>query len=163
MQPNNFLAIKQANVAHQQVVQNVESPNLQNANTSNEQGSTPAALPPVVERTGSLRATALRNKPWLRSTGPKTPTGKTRSKLNATKHGERSAKSRAVWRELNAALRAISHYDRQQASAIDGLASAGPDTPDGAWVLRIAQELRVSDLSQELLLARFADPAHRRQ
>jgi hypothetical protein len=48
-QPGSFLAIRQANVANQQVVQNVESPNLQNANTSNEQGSGPAALPSVAE------------------------------------------------------------------------------------------------------------------
>lgn len=42
-QPGNFVAIKQANLANQQVVQNVES---QNAIASNEQGSAPA-LPPV--------------------------------------------------------------------------------------------------------------------
>jgi hypothetical protein len=45
--PGNFMAIKQANIAHQQVVQNVENP--QNEIASNEQGSARAALPPVVE------------------------------------------------------------------------------------------------------------------
>ena len=45
-QPGHFVAIKQANLANQQVVQNVEN---QNAITSNEQGSTPA-LPAVTER-----------------------------------------------------------------------------------------------------------------
>ena len=39
----------------------------------------------------SLRATARRVKPWTRSTGPKTKTGKQRSRMNALKHGERSA------------------------------------------------------------------------
>jgi hypothetical protein len=48
-QPASFVAIKQANLANQQVVQNVESPNLQNTNPSNEQGSAPAPLPPVAE------------------------------------------------------------------------------------------------------------------
>src|SRR2546430_13247145 len=71
----------------------------------------------------SLRTTALRNKPWLRSTGPRTATGKDRSKLNAAKHGERSAKSRAAWRELNAALRMMNHYERQQASTGHGIRS----------------------------------------
>ena len=36
-------------VQEQQVVQNVESPNLQNESTSNEQGSARAALPPVAD------------------------------------------------------------------------------------------------------------------
>jgi hypothetical protein len=60
-----------------------------------------------------------------------------------------------VWRELNAALRALRRYDGQQASAIDGIALAIPGTPDGTWVRRIAQELQLSELSQELLLGRF--------
>jgi hypothetical protein len=51
-----FVAIKQANVANQQVVQNVENQPVSNPNfpkcvASNEQGSTPA-LPPVVEGIG---------------------------------------------------------------------------------------------------------------
>lgn len=48
----NFVAIKQANVAAQQVVQNVQNQNsnLQNPVASNEQGLSPAALPPVAHR-----------------------------------------------------------------------------------------------------------------
>lgn len=49
-QPNNFMAIRQANVANQQVVQNVESPNGPDEKASNEQGSAPAALPSIAER-----------------------------------------------------------------------------------------------------------------
>jgi hypothetical protein len=48
-QSNNFMAIRQANLANQQVVQNVQGPNLKNERPSNEQGSAPATLPPVAE------------------------------------------------------------------------------------------------------------------
>jgi hypothetical protein len=53
-QAGSFVAIKQANVANQQVVQNVDSqqqsPKIQKPDTSNEQGLAPPALPPVAER-----------------------------------------------------------------------------------------------------------------
>ena len=53
-QPGSFVAIRQANVANQQVVQNVDSqkpsPEIEKHSTSNEQGSAPPALPPVAER-----------------------------------------------------------------------------------------------------------------
>jgi hypothetical protein len=75
--------------------------------------------------------------------------------VNATKHGQRSAKSRAAWRELNGALRAMNRYDREQANTVDGIASAMPAVPSETWIPRIAQELRLSDLLQDLLLARF--------
>ncbi|MFN7785648.1 MAG: hypothetical protein ACK5QR_04825 [bacterium] len=48
----------------------------------------------------SLRASARRARPCKRSTGPRTPDGKARSRLNATKHGERSAEAMARRREL---------------------------------------------------------------
>jgi len=38
-----------------------------------------------------LQEAAIRNRPWLRSTGPRTEAGKDRSKLNALKHGGFSA------------------------------------------------------------------------
>jgi hypothetical protein len=103
----------------------------------------------------SLRATALRNKPWLRSTGPKTAAGKARSRQNATKHGERSVKSRAIWRELNAALRALNQVEHDSAYKLDGLTPTGSEAPGEGWVSRIADELRLSDLSRELSVARF--------
>ena len=45
-QPGNFVAIRHANVANNQVIANGTEPNPQNRIASNEQGSTPA-LPPV--------------------------------------------------------------------------------------------------------------------
>ena len=44
-------------------------------------------------------------RPWLRSTGPKTPTGKTKSAANAVKHGVRSRQTIAELRQLRQALR----------------------------------------------------------
>jgi len=39
------------------------------------------------------RAAALLHKPWLHSTGPRTPAGKRRSALNALRHGLKSAEA----------------------------------------------------------------------
>jgi len=44
-------------------------------------------------------------RPWLRSTGPKTPTGETKSAANAVKHGTRSRQAIEELRELRQALR----------------------------------------------------------
>jgi hypothetical protein len=49
-----------------------------------------------------LRAAALRNKPWLHSTGPKSPEGRAQSALN----GKRGQVGRSV-REVRADLRAV--------------------------------------------------------
>ena len=46
-------------------------------------------------------------KPWLESTGPRTLTGKSVSKMNAYKHGMRSA-------EVLARRRALVHFLREQ-------------------------------------------------
>ena len=55
----------------------------------------------------ALQSAAQRVKPWMRSTGPRTSEGKARSRLNATKHGERSANAMAQRRELAGLLEAI--------------------------------------------------------
>lgn len=44
-------------------------------------------------------------RPWLRSTGPKTSAGKTKSATNAVKHGLRSRQTTAELRQLRQALR----------------------------------------------------------
>jgi hypothetical protein len=69
-QPSNFVAIAQANLANQQVVQNVEGANRQNENTSNEQRSAPTALPPVTQGSdfpscdgGAKQAVAAEHRP----------------------------------------------------------------------------------------------------
>ena len=53
----------------------------------------------------SLRASIARVRPWIYSTGPRTPEGKARSKVNAWKHGERSAEAVARRRDLAGLLR----------------------------------------------------------
>lgn len=90
----------------------------------------------------SLRATALRNRPWLRSTGPRTPAGKTRSRLNATKHGERSAERIAVRREINAALRGLRKYEHQPVGRMEDIGDAR------MWLARIAEEVSDALLQQ---------------
>ena len=61
-------------------------------------GHTPAGL----ER---LRQMARRNRPWSKSSGPRTPEGKARAKLNALRHGERSATAIQRRKEIFAALK----------------------------------------------------------
>ena len=52
-------------------------------------------------------------KPWRKSTGPKTESGKNKSAQNALKHGMRSAKQLAELRLLNEALRQCRDFARQ--------------------------------------------------
>lgn len=55
-----------------------------------------------------LRDAALSNQPWRMSTGPRTPAGKERSRMNALKHGGRSAKAVQARRALTALVRLLS-------------------------------------------------------
>ncbi len=66
---------------------------------------TPAGL-------ASLRASIRRVTPWERSTGPRTLEGKARSRLNATKHGERSAEAMARRRELTTMFAVLRDFAR---------------------------------------------------
>jgi hypothetical protein len=66
----------------------------------------------------ALRAAASRTAPWTRSTGPTTPAGKERTKLNGLKHGRRSAAaverrrmSTAAFRKANAIMAADEELD----------------------------------------------------
>ncbi|MCE7974336.1 MAG: hypothetical protein DYG92_08455 [Leptolyngbya sp. PLA1] len=54
---------------------------------------------------GSLRAAAAANKPWSRSTGPRTQTGKARAAQNALRHGLRAAGNVALQRAMREGLR----------------------------------------------------------
>jgi hypothetical protein len=58
-----------------------------------------------------------RHKPWQKSTGPKTLAGKNRSKINAHKHGARSAvaaRLRAVLRRHSIFLEAVDAHWKMQ-------------------------------------------------
>jgi len=77
-------------------------------------------------------------KPWERSTGPKTLEGKTRSKVNASKHGFRSAKEIDARRESMMLLRIFRHEANAEESHVTEPDGAG--TPAG-WLERIATEL----------------------
>ncbi|MGP1347127.1 MAG: hypothetical protein ACTS3F_10740 [Phycisphaerales bacterium] len=57
------------------------------------------------EGLAALRASAARNRPWESSTGPKTVAGKSVSRMNALKHGDRSVEGVALWRLAKMYLR----------------------------------------------------------
>lgn len=59
------------------------------------------------EGLAALRASAGRVKPWARSTGPTSEAGRDRAKMNALKHGERSAETLSARRDATAALRVV--------------------------------------------------------
>jgi hypothetical protein len=56
----------------------------------------------TLERRAAQRARMKAQKPWLKTTGPKTPEGKAAVSQNALKHGYRSAEFRALCAALSA-------------------------------------------------------------
>ena len=68
----------------------------------------------------ALRASIARVKPWRLTTGPRTAEGKARSRMNAWKHGERSA-------EMIQNRRAIAATMRLLRGDADGLQTGGSD------------------------------------
>ena len=59
----------------------------------------------------ALRLSASRVRPWERSTGPRSEIGKSRSKMNAYKHGLRSAEVLALKRVTRATIRELRGSD----------------------------------------------------
>lgn len=67
--------------------------------------NSPKRSPLTPDRLASLRKSIQRVKPWESATGPKTAAGKARSRMNAVKHGLRSAEVIAARKELASVLR----------------------------------------------------------
>jgi hypothetical protein len=82
--------------------------------------------------------------------------------MNALKHGERSARTRGAWRELNAALRTLKQQDQEQSLALDGIVPPTPTTLSRTWMIRIAHELKLSSFSENLLLSLFCQDTEAR-
>jgi hypothetical protein len=85
-----------------------------------------------------LRAAALERKPWLNSTGPRTESGKSRSRMNAFKGGFKSRlRSFQVWRrDLSGWLSALDTEAARGdiASAIQRLRLVSVAEPDPALI-----------------------------
>ncbi|HPD83820.1 MAG: hypothetical protein R3D88_09040 [Alphaproteobacteria bacterium] len=59
------------------------------------------------ERRAAQAERMKQQKPWLKATGPKTATGKQRSRLNSLKHGLRSKEMRELSKLLTAQSRFV--------------------------------------------------------
>jgi hypothetical protein len=71
-----------------------------------------------------LEEAATRNKPWLKSTGPRTASGKRRASTNALTHGERAAENgrrRQIIKKMLAVLRARRPGEAIEAKVLDEL------------------------------------------
>ena len=62
----------------------------------------------------------MRTRPWLGSTGPRSAEGKNRSKINALKHGGRSAAAVQNRKAVNEALRLLRELMRLDAQSFEG-------------------------------------------
>lgn len=71
------------------------------------------------EGLASLRAAAERNRPWERSTGPRTTGGKARSRMNAWKHGADAAYQRQLRRVQRLIIKKYKNWSHDGNAAID--------------------------------------------
>jgi len=148
-----FVAIEQADVANQQVVQNVQagraSENQKGLIASNEQGSAAPALPPVAERAEVPAGGGDEEQAVAAELRPQDGRREGAVEAERDEARERSAGSRAAWRELNAALRTLAQHDHARRDLLNTSLDDGGRVPDGIWVPRIAAELRLSHPSSE--------------
>ena len=94
-------SIGQANIAQQHVVMTGGTDERTAFTEAQRIETAPPALPPVTGGLAALRAANSRTKPWAHSTGPKTAEGKSLSRMNAWKHGERSRLVQDAFREID--------------------------------------------------------------
>jgi hypothetical protein len=114
-----FIAAEHANISEQQVVQ--ENANYQILAIENEQGCPTPGRPYCLTPTGlkALQAAASRTQPWRRSTGPRTVTGKQRSRMNALKLGLYTREMLADRRELAQLERMVREEERPKPLELD--------------------------------------------
>jgi len=98
-----------------------------------------------------------RSKPWLRSTGPKTQSGKDRSAANALKHG---CRSRAFLEEARA-MRALLRAQRAFIDYVRALIRANSKTRTHSLGAMKATVLSALSASMSLARSSFDKPAPR--
>lgn len=81
-------------------------------NRDAQQSATRRSYRLTPEGLASLRSSALRLRPWERSTGPRTPSGKAVTRQNALKHGQRSAEEVRRRREVSDTFRLLGELKR---------------------------------------------------